>query len=136
MTQTSQQTTPIPATPNPVPAVLYVCVERSLMTPGLAAERAEEEGQSFAQARGLTITEVIRDPYGEPDPCLRKGWRRVRALAESGSVSVVIVRWPSAIAPDSSCELRHREICWLQDEHGVSVRYSWEPLAGVGGDAK
>lgn len=127
--------TAAPAVPDLTVAVLYVCVERSLLTPGLAAERAEEEGRSFAQDRGLTIKEMRSDPYGEPDPCNREGWARVRELAESGEVGVVIVRWPSSIAPDHSHELRHREIRWLQ-ERGVRLRYSWAPLASAGGEAK
>ncbi|KOV58459.1 hypothetical protein ADL01_37835 [Streptomyces sp. NRRL WC-3618] len=116
-------------------AVLYVCAERSKLTPTLAADRAEAEGHEFAEARGLTITEVVTDPYGEPDPCHREGWTRVRELAESGAVGVVIVRWPACIAPEPSHELRHREISWLQDR-GVQVRYSWEPLATGGGEVK
>lgn len=121
--------------PDPSAAVLYVCAERGTLTPGLAAARAEEEGRSFAATRGLRITEVIRDPYGEPEPLHREGWTRVRELAESAAVGVVIVRWPAAIAPDSSHEWRHREIQWLK-EHGVRVRYSWEPLAAGGGEDK
>ncbi|MFI1507584.1 hypothetical protein [Streptomyces sp. NPDC020597] len=105
------------------------------MTPSLAAERAEAEGKSLAEAHGLTITEVISDPYGEPDPCKREGWARVRELVESGSADVVIVRWPSSVAPDHSPDLRHREIGWLQ-ERGVRLRYSWAPLASTGGEAK
>ncbi|MGR3935272.1 hypothetical protein [Streptomyces sp. BRA346] len=115
-------------------AVLYVCADRSTLTPTLAADRAEAEGHDFAEVRGLTITEVITDPYGEPDPCHRKGWMRVRELAESGAVAVVIVRWPACIAPEPAHELRYREITWLQGR-GVQVRYSWEPLAG-GGEVK
>lgn len=116
-------------------AVLYVCAERSTHTPTLAADRAEAEGHVFARARGLTVTEVITDPYGTPDPCHREGWLRVRELAESGAVGVVIVRWPACIAPEPQHELRHREIRWFQD-HGVRVQYSWEPLAALDGEAK
>lgn len=131
MTTTAQQTT----VPDLATAVLYVCAERSKLTPGLAAERAEDEGHAFAQARGLRITEVITDPYGDPHPCHREGWMRVRELVESAAIGVVIVRWPACIAPDSSHELRHREIRWLQD-HGVRVRYSWEPLSSGSGEVK
>lgn len=116
-------------------AVLYVCAERSELTPTLAADRAEAEGRDFAETRGLTITEVITDPYGEPDPCHRQGWVRVRELAESGAVGLVIVRWPACIAPEAAHELRYREIIWLQG-CGVRVRYSWGPLATGGGEAK
>lgn len=59
----------------------------------------------------------------------------MRALAEASAVATVIVRWPAAIAPDCAHELRHREIGWLQD-HGVQVRYSWEPLASGSGEAE
>jgi hypothetical protein len=108
-------------------AVLYVCAERGLHRTHLAAERAEEEGQEFAGKSGLTIAETIKDPYSEPDPAARKGWRRVRELAESAEIDTVIVRWPTTIAPDHSHELRHREINELQ-ERGVQVLYSWPPL--------
>ncbi|GAA5216875.1 hypothetical protein [Streptomyces thinghirensis] len=129
----TQETSAVPARPGRSTAVLYVCAERSKLTPTLAADRAQTEGRALAEARGLTLAEVVTDPYGEPDPCRREGWLRVRELAESGAVGVVIVRWPACIAPDTSHELRHREIGWLQD-HGVRVRYSWEPLASGGSE--
>jgi hypothetical protein len=138
MTQTPDQeaaATVTAARPVPDVAVLYVCAERGTLTPGLAAERAEEEGRAYAQEHRLTILEVIRDEYGEPDPCHREGWKRVRELAESGAAAVVIARWPACIAPERSNELRYREIRWLR-EHGARLRYSWEPLATVGGDDK
>lgn len=118
-----------------VPAVLYVCADRGPLMPALAAQRAEEEGHAFAQERGLTITEVVTDEYGEPDPRRREGWQRVRELAEAGAVTAVLVRWPAAIAPESSSECRYRETSWLQ-EHGVRVRYTWAPLATAGGEAR
>ncbi|MGW1473693.1 recombinase family protein [Streptomyces olivaceus] len=130
---TSQEETGAPAAPGRVAAVLYVCAERSKLTPTFAADRAEEEGRAFAEARGLTLAEVVTDPYGAPEPCRRKGWMRVRELAEAGTVGVVIVRWPACIAPNAFHELRHREIRWLQDR-GVRVRYSWEPLTSGGGE--
>ncbi|MEU6621885.1 hypothetical protein ABZ926_14065 [Streptomyces litmocidini] len=89
----------------------------------------------FAQDRGLTITEVVTDEYGEPDPARRTGWRRVRELARAGAVGEVLVRWPTAIAPESVPELRHRETRWLQ-EHGVRLRYTWAPLAAAGGEPR
>ncbi len=116
-------------------AVLYVCADRGTLMPGLAAERAEEEGRAFAGRRGMTITEVITDEYGEPDPARRKGWQRVRELAQAGAVATVLVRWPAVIAPDAAHELRHRETRWLQ-EHGVRVRYTWAPLATTGGEVR
>ncbi|MFF4214550.1 hypothetical protein ACFYZE_35505 [Streptomyces sp. NPDC001796] len=100
------------ARPDPGTAVLYVCAERGTLTPQLGAERAETEGRAFAAARGLTITEVITDPYGEPEPLHREGWVRLRELAEAGAFGTVIVRWPTAIAPNGAHELRHREIRW------------------------
>ncbi|MBT2511547.1 hypothetical protein J7I98_38350 [Streptomyces sp. ISL-98] len=115
--------------------MLYVCADRGALMPSLAAQRAEEEGRSFAQQRGLTITEVVTDEYGEPDPCCREGWQRVRDLAGAGAVAAVLVRWPASIAPESAHEFRHRETRWLQ-EHGVRVRYTWAPLAATGGEAR
>ncbi|WP_435059575.1 hypothetical protein [Streptomyces sp. bgisy060] len=116
-------------------AVLYVCADRGTLMPGLAAERAEEEGHAFAEQHRLTITEVITDEYGEPDPARRMGWQRVRKLAEAGTVAAVLVRWPAAIAPETAHEFRHRETNWLQ-EHGVRVRYTWAPLAKSGGEVR
>ncbi|MFC8856841.1 hypothetical protein ACFT5D_27735 [Streptomyces sp. NPDC057144] len=130
------QTTPAESTVRPDlgAAVLYVCAERGRLVPTLAADRAETEGRAFAEERGLRLTDVITDPYGDVEPTRRAGWRLVRALAEAGTVGTVIVRWPAAIAPDGAADLRHREIRWLQD-HGVQVRYSWAPLA-AGGDGR
>ncbi len=110
------------------PVVLYVCADRAPGVPGEAAQRAQTEGRAFAQERGLTIAEVVTDTYGEPDPGRRRGWRRVRQLAQTGHVTAVLVRWPSAIAPESARELRHREAAWLHDR-GVRVRYTWAPLS-------
>lgn len=120
--------------PVPCPAVLYVCVARGKPAQSPAADRAAAEGREFAEEHRLALVETVTDPYGVPDPCHREGWLRVRELAASGAVRVVIIRWPAAIAPDASHELRHREVCWLQD-HGVRVRYSWAPLA-AGGDVR
>lgn len=111
------------------PVVLYVCADRARDAPGGATQRAQTEGQAFARERGLTITEVVTDTYGESDPALRSGWLRVRQLALTGNVTAVLVRWPSAIAPESARELRNREAAWLHDQ-GVRVRYTWAPLSG------
>ncbi|MGC9478834.1 hypothetical protein ACP4I1_32425 [Streptomyces sp. WG4] len=119
-----------PAAPDPAATVLYVCADRGTMMPGLAAKRAQEEGRAFAQEHGLVIAEVITDEFGEPDPARRDGWQRVRALAAAGAVASVLVRWPAAIAPESSSEYRYRESRWLQ-EHGVRVRYTWAPLVAL-----
>ncbi|MGW0856832.1 hypothetical protein [Streptomyces sp. NPDC002690] len=117
------------------PVVLYVCADRAPGEPGEAAQRARTEGQTFARERGLTIAEVVTDTYGEPDPARRRGWRRVRQLAQTGHVAAVLVRWPSAIAPESARELRHREAAWLRDQ-GVRVRYTWAPLSTRGVEAR
>ncbi|MGW5867114.1 hypothetical protein ACWFRJ_33700 [Streptomyces sp. NPDC055239] len=108
--------------------VLYVCADRARPGPGAATQRAQTEGHAFAQERGLTIAEVVTDTYGEPDPAQRGGWRRVKQLVQTGHITAVLVRWPSAIAPESVDELRHREIAWLNDR-GVPVRYTWAPLS-------
>ncbi|MEW1863130.1 MULTISPECIES: hypothetical protein [unclassified Streptomyces] len=108
--------------------VLYVCADRARCAPGEATQRAQIEGHAFAEERGLTISEVITDPYGESDPARRSGWRRVRQLAQTGHVGTVLVRWPSAIAPESAHELRTREAEWLRAQ-GVHVRYTWAPLS-------
>ncbi|MCD9878173.1 hypothetical protein [Streptomyces guryensis] len=107
-------------------AVLYVCAERSPGNPGVAAERAEQEGKEFAEARNLGVVETIRDPYGEVDPQARMGWQKVRRMAVRREICTVIVRWPSAISPDH--ETRYTEIAALQ-ENGVRVLFSWAPLA-------
>jgi hypothetical protein len=124
-----------PAVPDPAAAVLYVCADRGTLMPGLAAERAEEEGHAFAQQRGLTITEVVTDEFGEPEPGHREGWQRVRDLAKAGAVATVLVRWPASIAPEGAHELRHRETAWLR-ERGVRVRYTWAPLASTNGETR
>ncbi len=110
------------------PVVLYVCADRAPSAPGPATQCARTEGHAFARERGLAIAEVVTDTYGEPDPAQRRGWRRVRQLVQTGHVTAVLVRWPSAIAPESAHELRHRETAWLRD-HGVRVWYTWAPLA-------
>ncbi|MEV6029033.1 hypothetical protein [Streptomyces sp. NPDC052036] len=112
-----------------------MCAERGSSLPTLAAERAETEGRALATARGLTITELINDPYGEPDPLRREGWLRVRNLAQTGAVGTVIVRWAAVIEPDTAHDLRYREIRWLLD-HGVQLRYSWQLLAAGDGETK
>lgn len=116
------------------PVVLYVCADRARCVPGGATQRAQSEGYAFARERGLTIAEVVTDTYGESDPARRSGWRRVRELAQSGNVTAVLVRWPSAIAPESARELRNREAAWLHDQ-GVHVRYTWAPLQSSGCEA-
>jgi hypothetical protein len=116
------------------PVVLYVCADRAPTAPGASTQRAQTEGQAFAQERGLTIAEVVTDTYGEPDPVQRRGWRRVRQLVQTGRVTAVLVRWPNAIAPESAHELRHRETAWLHD-HGVRVRYTWAPLSSRSDEA-
>ncbi|MBX7471198.1 hypothetical protein K1Y80_34635 [Streptomyces sp. MAG02] len=115
--------------------MLYVCADRGLTMPELAAQRAEEEGRAFAEKRGLEITEVVTDVFGEPDPERRAGWQRVRELASSGAVASVLVRWPAALSPESAPEYRHRETCWLHD-HGVRLRYTWAPLVSAGGGSQ
>lgn len=116
-------------------AVLYVCAERSTTAPSLAEERARGEGVAFAQDHGLSVVTVVTDPFGEPDPMDRPGWRRVRAMAEAGEVSTVIVRWPAALAPESRHEIRYREIAALGAD-GVDLRFSWPPLASIGAEGR
>ncbi|KQX59687.1 hypothetical protein ASE09_04210 [Streptomyces sp. Root66D1] len=110
---------------------MYVCVQRGGLQPHLPVERAEEEGRNFADRHGLSLVETITDPFGQPDPRLREGWLRVREHAEAGRVATVIVRWPAAISPEHSHELRAHEIAWLKDR-ATTVRYSWPPLADPG----
>ncbi|MFJ6747985.1 hypothetical protein ACIQNI_07285 [Streptomyces sp. NPDC091266] len=113
------------------PAVLYICAARSQDTPGLAVQRAEQEGRDFADHRGLHIGVEITDPFGEPDPQKRSGWMRVREMAERGEVEVVITRWPNALSPVS--EWRYPELDHL-GRHGAQLLFSWAPLgAMVGG---
>jgi hypothetical protein len=112
-------------------AVLYVCVQTSRNTPGLAEQRAVEEGHSFADKRQMRIVAEVTDPYDEPGPQKRAGWLRVREMAERGEVTTVITRWPNAISPQH--ELRYPEIVWLQ-EHSVRVLFSWPPLSVLGGE--
>ncbi|WP_306192613.1 MULTISPECIES: hypothetical protein [unclassified Streptomyces] len=52
-------------------------------------------------------------------------------MAEAAQIGTVIVRWPAAIAPDISSDLRHREISHLEGL-GVQVSCSWVPLAHSG----
>ncbi|MFD4578112.1 hypothetical protein ACFWNK_38145 [Streptomyces sp. NPDC058417] len=115
----------------PVPAaVLYVCADRGPALSALAARRARAEGLAYAQERGLAVTAVFCDPYGEPDPQARAGWTRVREMAAAREITAVLIRWPAALAPESSADLRHRETDWLR-EHGVRLHYTWAPLVAV-----
>lgn len=112
--------------------VLYVCAARSNETPGLAEDRALEEGRALAARRDLTITTVISDACDEPVPQERSGWCRLRELAERGEVDVVIVRWPNAIS--TRRELRGPEVDYL-NQHGVEVVFSWAPLTAEAGES-
>ncbi|MFE7276131.1 hypothetical protein [Streptomyces sp. NPDC057623] len=112
-------------------AVLYVCVDRARPASKLPEERAIEEGLAFADGRGLRLVETITDPYGEPDPRNREGWQRVCQMAAQREITDVITRWPAALAPESHHELRFREAEALA-EYGVTVQYTWEPLAALG----
>ncbi|MFD9816085.1 hypothetical protein [Streptomyces sp. NPDC059080] len=114
-------------------AVLYVCATRPGQLRGLAEERAVEEGLRFAEKHSLCVTVQISDPYGEPNPCGRPGWLRVREMAERGEVGVVLTRWPNAVSPTPG--LRHPELDHLVS-HGVQLFFTWAPLnamAGAGG---
>lgn len=102
------------------------------MMPGLAAQRAQEEGQRYVHENGLVLAELVTDRYGVADPQRRPGWRRVRELAATGRITWLVVRWPAVIAPLSAMRAREREVCWLT-ERGVKVRYSWAPLAALQG---
>ncbi|MFJ9612564.1 hypothetical protein [Streptomyces noursei] len=117
------------------PAVLYVCAARRDQSSGLAEERAVEEGHRFAEKNGLHIAVQIADPYGEPEPCRRSGWLRVRELAARGEVGVVLTRWPNAVSPMS--KLRYPELDYL-GRHGAQLFFTWAPLSVVsaGGAAR
>ncbi|MGW7362956.1 hypothetical protein ACWGI8_05885 [Streptomyces sp. NPDC054841] len=116
-----------PRTPHaPAGAVLYVCAERRPSALTLAAERAEAEGRGLAETCGLTLVDVITDPYGTADPQQREGWQRVRGMAARGEITTVIVRWPSSISP--RCDFRASEAAALE-ESGARVLFSWPPLA-------
>ncbi|MCF3143777.1 hypothetical protein [Streptomyces platensis] len=108
------------------PAVLYICAQRSQEAPGLAQQRAQEEGRKFADQHGLEVVAEIADPYGEPNPQKRSGWMRVREMAERRLAKTVITRWPNALSPDH--ELRYPELDHL-GRHGCQVQFSWAPLA-------
>lgn len=112
-------------------AVLYVCVDQGRPASKVPEERAIEEGRTFANGRGLRLVETITDPYGEPDPQHREGWQRVCEMAARGEISDVITRWPAALAPESHHEFRFREVEALA-KHGVTLRYTWAPLAALG----
>jgi hypothetical protein len=131
---TSQEDTAALGAPARAASVLYVCVERGTAVPGTAAERAKQEGIAFAEDHQLAIAEVVTDDFGEPDPRKRPGWQRVRELAAAGAVTTVLLRWPTALAPDSAHEHRYQEVRWLRD-HGARVLYTWAPLAAVRGRA-
>ncbi|MGD3105521.1 hypothetical protein [Streptomyces sp. YGL11-2] len=111
-------------------AVLYVCATRSGQPLGLAEQRAVEEGHSFAEKHGLRIKAQISDPYGEPNPCRRSGWLRVREMAERGEIGAVLTRWPNAVSPVS--ELRNPELDYL-GRHGAQLFFTWAPLSAVAG---
>jgi hypothetical protein len=113
----------------PDPAVIYLRVEA-----GHAPGPVEDEARAFADRRGLTVADVVTDPYGASDPCERAGWRRVRDMAARGEIGTVVVRLPSCIAPEDSHELRYREMRWLLDR-GVRVRFSWPALTLPDGGA-
>ena len=104
---------------------------RPASTPGLAEQRAMEEGHSFADRREMRIVAEVTDPYDEPIPQKREGWLRIREMAERGEMTSVITRWPTAISPQH--ELRYPEIAWLR-EHGVRILFSWPPLFTLGGE--
>jgi hypothetical protein len=114
-------------------AVLYVCVQNSRNAPGLAEQRAVEEGHSFADKRQMRFVAEVTDPYGKPTPQKREGWLRIREMAERAEMTSLITRWPNSISPQH--ELRYPEIAWLKDR-GVSMLFSWAPLAVLGGEDK
>ncbi|CAL9665494.1 hypothetical protein [Streptomyces sp. Tu 3180] len=107
----------------PARAVLYVCAERGLLNPQPGAQHAGQKGRVFAAARNITIIETGPGPHGQPDPLSREGCRRGREPAKRGEKEMVIVRWPTAIAPNRSRELRHCEIIELHKQ-SVGVRCS------------
>ncbi|WP_128504472.1 hypothetical protein [Streptomyces inhibens] len=55
----------------------------------------------------------IVDSYGDPVPCRRSGWARLREMAKNGEMDVVIVRWPNALSVDRALrapELKHLKL--------------------------
>ncbi|MFF8903215.1 hypothetical protein ACF082_37795 [Streptomyces lydicus] len=110
--------------PRDTPAVLYVCAAHR-GTSAVGVERATEEGHAFAERYNLRIVDEITDMYGEPVPSKRRGWARVREMANKREIEVAIVRWPNALSPVPA----HRppELAYLK-RHGVQIVYSWAPL--------
>ncbi|MGW2404395.1 hypothetical protein ACWCXK_07695 [Streptomyces sp. NPDC001739] len=117
-------------TRNSTSAVLYICAARSQDALCVAGERAVQEGRDFAVKNGMRIVAEVVDPYGEPVPQRRSGWRRVREMAERGEVEVVITRWPNALSPVS--EFRHPEVDHL-GRHGTQLFFTWAPLSAMAG---
>ncbi|MEW2434314.1 hypothetical protein AB0952_09035 [Streptomyces caniferus] len=110
--------------PRDTPAVLYVCAPRG-ETSAVGVERATDEGRAFAERYALRIVDEITDTYGEPVPAHRRGWARVREMAEASEIEVAIVRWPNALSPIPAH--RPAELAYLK-RHGVQILYSWPPL--------
>ncbi|MGF0177230.1 hypothetical protein ACQF36_44310 [Streptomyces sp. Marseille-Q5077] len=49
-------------------------------------------------------------------------------MAVRGEITDIVTRWAAAVASESHHHLKFREAEVL-GEHGVTIRYSWEPLA-------
>lgn len=88
-----------------------------------AAHRGQHQGE---QERPGHTSQPARHETRPPETA---------ALPLGEPTAVVLVRWPVVIAPESRHEDRYQQVAWLR-ELGVSVRYTWAPLAASNGEAR
>ncbi|MEV7471470.1 hypothetical protein AB0O20_33995 [Streptomyces kronopolitis] len=113
------------------PAVLYICVDARGRTREEGEAIAVQEGLHFAERhRQLSISNTVRDNWGETDPRQRPGWLEVRDMVQYGHVRTVIMRWPSMLSPRH--ELRYLETEHLR-QHGAHLLFSLGSLSGAAG---